>query len=95
MNQIKNIILPLVIFISVAGFAQEKIIDNTFYVFNNCTRTLPNAPESMVEQAKLVKKLGYDGLFGLQCYNIKQDCRKALLKSISTWQNYRERYAKE
>lgn len=80
MNQIKNsIILPLFIFISVAGFAQEKILDNTFYVFNNCTRTLPNAPESMVEQAKLVKELGYDGFAGHASEDYRQR-RKALDK---------------
>lgn len=42
---------------------------------------------------KLAKDNGYQGLFGLQCYKIKQDCRVALAKSIRTWRNYQKRYA--
>ncbi len=47
------------------------------------------------ELVKYVKDLGYDGLFGLQCYNIKQDCEKALTKSIETWKSYKQRYQQE
>jgi sugar phosphate isomerase/epimerase len=42
---------------------------------------------------KLAKDNGYNGLFGLQCYNIKQDCEVALTKSINTWKAYKKRYA--
>lgn len=42
---------------------------------------------------KLLKDNGYNGKFGLQCYNIKQDCEVALTKSIDTWNSYKERYA--
>ncbi len=42
---------------------------------------------------KLAKDHGYQGLFGLQCYNIKQDCRIALRKSMDTWKEYQRRYA--
>jgi sugar phosphate isomerase/epimerase len=44
---------------------------------------------------KLLKNSGYDGKFGLQCYNIKQDCELALTKSINTWKEYKIRYKKE
>jgi sugar phosphate isomerase/epimerase len=44
---------------------------------------------------KLAKDNGYNGLFGLQCYDIKQDCEVALTKSINTWNDYRKRYATE
>lgn len=44
---------------------------------------------------KLAKDNGYNGLFGLQCYNIKQDCEVALTKSITTWNAYEKRYATE
>ncbi|HSH18932.1 MAG TPA: sugar phosphate isomerase/epimerase family protein [Draconibacterium sp.] len=44
---------------------------------------------------KLAKDNGYEGLFGLQCYNIKQDCEVALTKSINTWRDYMKRYAEE
>jgi len=36
---------------------------------------------------------GYDGPFGLQCYNIKQDCETALQKSMNTWNSYKAKYA--
>ena len=42
----------------------EKSLDNVFYAFNNCVRTLPNPPVGFEAQAELVKKLGYDGLAG-------------------------------
>jgi sugar phosphate isomerase/epimerase len=44
---------------------------------------------------KLAKDNGYKGLFGLQCYNIKQDCEAALKKSIDTWNVYKKQYAFE
>ena len=47
------------------------------------------------ELIKYVKDLGYDGLFGLQCYNIKQDCEEALTQSVNTWKSYRQRYRQE
>jgi sugar phosphate isomerase/epimerase len=47
------------------------------------------------ELVKLLKDNGYDGKFGLQCYNIKQDCEVALTKSIQTWKEYQRRYREE
>lgn len=44
---------------------------------------------------KFLKDLGYEGMFGLQCYNIKQDCEVALAKSISTWRSYQKRIENE
>jgi sugar phosphate isomerase/epimerase len=44
---------------------------------------------------KLAKDNGYIGPFGLQCYDIKQDCKAALTKSINTWKDYKKRYATE
>jgi sugar phosphate isomerase/epimerase len=44
---------------------------------------------------KLLKDNGYNGLFGLQCYNIDRDCETALTKSMKTWEKYKERYRKE
>lgn len=44
---------------------------------------------------KLAKDNGYEGLFGLQCYNINQDCEVALTKSMQTWETYKKRYAEE
>jgi sugar phosphate isomerase/epimerase len=42
---------------------------------------------------KLLKDNGYNGKFGLQCYNIKQDCETALTTSINTWRKYQQKYA--
>ena len=44
---------------------------------------------------KLLKDNGYEGKFGLQCYNIKQDCELALTKSMNTWRLYQEKYQNE
>lgn len=41
---------------------------------------------------ELLKDNGYEGKFGLQCYNIKQDCEVALTRSINTWEEYKMRY---
>ena len=41
---------------------------------------------------KLLKNHGYEGKFGLQCYNIKQDCEEALTKSMNTWNSYKIKY---
>ncbi|MCC5931395.1 MAG: sugar phosphate isomerase/epimerase [Cyclobacteriaceae bacterium] len=42
---------------------------------------------------KFVKDQGYEGKFGLQCYNIQMDCELALQKSMDTWREYQKRYA--
>ncbi len=47
------------------------------------------------ELVKFFKDNGYDGPFGLQCYNIKEDCEVALTKSMNTWKEYQERYKNE
>jgi sugar phosphate isomerase/epimerase/ketosteroid isomerase-like protein len=44
---------------------------------------------------KFLKDNGYDGKFGLQCYNIKQACEVALTQSMDTWRAYKKRYAEE
>jgi sugar phosphate isomerase/epimerase len=44
---------------------------------------------------KFFKDNGYDGKFGLQCYNIKQACEVALTQSMNTWRAYQKRYADE
>ncbi len=44
---------------------------------------------------KLLKDNGYKGKFGLQCFNIKMDCKPALTQSINTWNEYVKRYKKE
>jgi sugar phosphate isomerase/epimerase len=43
-----------------------KELNNTFYAFNNCMRTLPDAPETLQEQIELIREIGYNGLAGHQ-----------------------------
>ncbi len=44
---------------------------------------------------KLLKDNGYEGLFGLQCYGIKEDFEVSLTQSITTWKEYQRRYAEK
>jgi len=46
-----------------SAFPQKKVLDNTFYAFNNSMR-MANAPTGMDAQAELIKRLGFDGLSG-------------------------------
>ena len=41
---------------------------------------------------KYAKDLGYEGPFGLQCYNIQEEAKVALSTSIQTWHKYQSRY---
>jgi sugar phosphate isomerase/epimerase len=44
---------------------------------------------------KFLKDNNYNGRIGLQCYNIKQDFKVAMSKSINTWKEYKNRYENE
>lgn len=64
----------------------------------NWDRLIQPLGEGTFDIYAIVKLLGdndYDGLFGLQCYNIKQDCEIALSKSLNTWREYQKRYSEE
>ncbi len=58
----------------------KKTLDNPFYAFNNCVRTLPNAPQTMQEQAKLIKEIGFDGFAGHTSEDYYQ--RRAVLDEV-------------
>ena len=64
-HNMKNIFTTfgLIICFGVQLLAQGSL-NNTFYVFNNCVRTLPGAPEALDDQISLIKNLGYDGMGG-------------------------------
>ena len=47
------------------------------------------------ELVRYLKDQGYNGKFGLQCYNIQLDCETALSKSMNTWKSYQERYTSD
>jgi len=44
---------------------------------------------------KLALDRGFEGPFGLQCYNIQQDAEVALTTSMNTWHQYQHRYKNE
>lgn len=60
----RNILLMVFSLSLLSCKSEDKQLDNIFYAFNNCVRTLPNAPDGFKAQANLVKDLGYDGLAG-------------------------------
>lgn len=60
----KNLILFSIMIVMFSCSSPKKQLDNTFYVFNNCVRTLPNAPETLEGQIDLIKKIGFDGFAG-------------------------------
>ena len=41
---------------------------------------------------KILWDHGYEGPIGIQCYNVDQDCRLALYKSMSTWRKFKLKY---
>lgn len=59
----KLILIALISIFFASAYSQKKVLDNTFYAFNNSMR-MPNAPKGMEAQAQLVKKLGFDGFSG-------------------------------
>lgn len=62
------------VFLSMAALAaceSPRVLDNTFYAFNNCTRTMENCPEGPVNQVALISSLGYDALGGHETVDLK------------------------
>jgi len=44
------------------------------------------------ELVKLAWDKGYEGPFGLQCYNIQKDAKQVLSQSMQTWRSYQSKY---
>ena len=44
---------------------------------------------------KLLRDNGYNGPFGLQCYNLKGDAAEILTSSLKAWKDYKKRYSEE
>ncbi|WP_209329400.1 sugar phosphate isomerase/epimerase family protein [Lunatimonas salinarum] len=49
---------------AIAACNSPKTLDNTFYAFSNCMRTMLDCPESTSEQVDVIGALGYEGLGG-------------------------------
>jgi len=84
--------LPYLYMISVNGADSG---DTKNMNWDRLIRPLGEGSFDTYKLVKLAKDNGYNGLFGLQCYNIQQDCEVALSKSIQTWKSYQQRYAAE
>ncbi|MFW6370106.1 MAG: sugar phosphate isomerase/epimerase family protein, partial [Bacteroidota bacterium] len=84
--------LPYIYMVSINGADSG---DTQNMKWNRLIQPLGEGTFNTYKLVKLLKDNGYEGLFGLQCYNIKQDCRTALEKSMTTWRNYQKSYAKE
>ena len=84
--------LPYLYMISVNGADSG---DTKNMNWDRLIRPLGEGTFDTYKLVKLAKDNGYNGLFGLQCYNIQQDCEVALSKSIQTWKSYQQRYAAE
>jgi len=54
-------------------------------------QTLDRGQYDVYALLSLLKKLGYDGPIGLQCYNIQGDIRENLTRSIKAWKQFQER----
>ncbi len=82
--------LPQVFMISINGADSG---DTQNMDWNQLIQPLGEGTFDTYKLVKLAKDHGYKGPFGLQCYNIKQDCEVALNRSITTWREYQDRYA--
>jgi sugar phosphate isomerase/epimerase len=62
----KHLVLIILMAVILGCNTPKKELDNTFYAFNNCLRTLPGAPETLQEQVELIREIGFEGLAGHQ-----------------------------
>jgi sugar phosphate isomerase/epimerase len=87
-----NEALPYLFMVSVNG---AETGDTQKMGWDKLIQPLGEGAFDTYELIKFLKDNGYDGLFGLQCYNIKQDCEQTLTKSMSIWKSYQNRYRQE
>jgi sugar phosphate isomerase/epimerase len=84
--------LPLLYMISICG-ADEG--DTKEMGWDRLIQPLGEGSFDTYKVVKFAKDKGYEGPFGLQCYNIKQDAEVAMTTSINTWHDYQVRYRDE
>jgi sugar phosphate isomerase/epimerase len=63
--------------------------------WNRLIHPLGSGSFNTYDFVKLVKDKGYNGMFGLQCYNIKVDAQAALSQSLDTWNSFKRKYSAE
>jgi len=85
-------VLPYLLMVSVSG-ADEG--DTKKMDWDRLIQPLGKGTFDTYSLVKLLKDNGYNGKFGLQCYNIKMDCKPALTQSVNAWKEFKIRYKKE
>jgi len=58
-------------------------------------QTLDRGSFDVYELLLTLRRLGYEGPIGLQCYNVKGDRRENLERSIGAWREFQQRMAAE
>lgn len=84
--------IPMLFMISINGADSGNTKEMNW---DRLIRPLGEGTFDTYKLVKVAKDNGYKGLFGLQCFGLKQDCEEALTKSINTWKDYKKRYATE
>lgn len=84
--------LPYLFMVSVNGIDSG---DTQNMGWDRLIQPLGEGTFDVYELVEFFKDNGYDGPFGLQCYNIKEDCELVLSKSMNAWKGYQERYKGE
>ncbi len=84
--------MPYLMMVSICGAdsGDTKNMD-----WNRLIQPLGSGSFNTYDFVKLVKDKGYNGIFGLQCYNIKVDAQAALFQSLDTWNSFKRRYIAE
>lgn len=90
-NQVKKA-LPYLFMVSISGADKG---DTRNMDWDRLIQPLGKGSFDTYHLVKLLKDNDYKGKFGLQCYNIKMDCKPALSQSMNTWKEYKKRYSKE
>ena len=81
--------MPRLMLVSING------ADNEGPSWDRLIQTLDRGDYDVYAALQTLRRLGYTGPIGLQCYNIKGDERENLARSIGRWQQYVAGMAKE
>ncbi len=84
--------MPYLMMVSICGAdsGDTKNMD-----WNRLIQPLGSGSFNTYDFVKLVKDKGYNGIVGLQCYNIKVDAQAALFQSLATWKSFKIKYTAE
>lgn len=69
--------------------------DTKQYGWDRLIQPLGQGTFDTYDIVKSLKAYGYEGPFGVQCYNLKGDVVKTLTQTMDTWRAYQKRFAEE